>query len=171
MPFGLLPFARLWTFCVKVNRALGEQKVQRLASLKRLPNQIDAPEKLELQHMLTLVAPDHTATLVLHTSDGKIELDADAATLDAMNAEIEKARLAIFRQQVSKTDKGRGVIKDMMDAAPAPKRIGIALCPETADRLVIYRFPDRMPLTVRVTDEQVQGALRDISNELKRTSN
>lgn len=88
-----------------------------------------------------------------------------------ISTEIERAHMAVLRHNLSGRDKGREAFDDMMARAPMPASIATRIDRGTAERIILYRFADRMPFAIRLTDAQIQSVKSDLLQEIKRLSN
>lgn len=128
-------------------------------------------DTLELLHMHADVEPDgSSAMLSIHTSEGKTDMSITVDQMATTVSEMVEAGSVMMRRQLGE-DKGRSVFEHMMRRAPRPSSITPAIDQQTGDVVVFYRFPDRLPFAVRMTQDQILEARAEFLSEMKRSSN
>lgn len=133
----------------------------------------NSKENNELLHLQADVEIDGSAvTLSFHMKAGEqIDLSVPIGQMQHAVTEMGEAGDLMMHRRLIARDKGRSAFEDLMRASARAKSITPTLDKETGDVVIIYRFPDRMPFSVRVTREQFYEARVVFSAELKRSSN
>ncbi len=127
---------------------------------------------LELLHLQADVEPDgSSAILSIHTTEGQLDLSITVEQMSATVAEMWEAGSVMISRQLRGVDKGRSALVDMIRRAPMAATITPTVDNMTGDVVVVYRFPDRMPISVRVSQEQFLRARAAFTAEIKRSSN
>lgn len=132
----------------------------------------DTKEHLELLHLQADVEPDgSSAILSIHTTEGQLDLAITIEQMSATITEMWEAGSVMIKRQLNGHDKGRAAFDGIIRRAPLAATITPTIDKLTGDVVVVYRFPDRMPFSVRVSQEQFLRARAAFSAELKRSSN
>lgn len=125
----------------------------------------------ELSAIQATVAADGALTVALHTTDGCVHLGVPPELLPMIAAEIDRAHMAMLKHKMKGQDRGKAVFDDIVARAPAPACVAATIDPHTAERIILYRFPDRPPIAIRLTEEQILAARNDLAREIRRLSN
>lgn len=111
---------------------------------------------LELLHIQADVWPDgSTATLSLHTKAGQTDIAVPIGQMTAAIDEMREAGNLMLERQLRALDKGRSAFVKLMASAPRPVAVEPVIDLTTGDFVFVYRFADRLPLSVRVSMEQI----------------
>lgn len=134
--------------------------------------QIKPSERLELVHVQAAVEPDGSeAIITLHTTEGQFDLSVQFDRMSAASVEIRRAGMIMLRRQMSRIDTARAAFDELVRSAPVPAKVVVTIDRETGDRVIIYRFPDRLPIIIRMSPEQVEGALEELAIEARKAAN
>lgn len=129
-------------------------------------------DTLELLHIRADVDPDgSSAMLSIDTSEGRSELSITIEQMAATVSEMREAGALMMHRQLGCADKGRSAFDGMIRRAPQAAAVTLTLCRRTGDVVIVFRFQDRMPFSVRVEQELFFAARAEFSLEIKRSSN
>jgi len=118
----------------------------------------------ELLAIRAAVHPDgNEAKLTLHTSHGSVTLTVQHEQLAAIHAEIQAAAALMLYRQALQADEGMTAFEHAFRAALLPADCSVSIDSQTSDRLFMLQFPDRLPLAIRMTPEQVGDSLDQLS--------
>lgn len=126
----------------------------------------------ELLLLTAAVALDSSSAVVtMHTTEGRIELLARLEVMAEAADEFGNAGMLMLRHQMKGPDKGKAAFAQLVESAPRPARIVPVIDGQSGDAIVIYRFEDRLPMTVRLTADQIDKGCAALHHERKRKAN
>lgn len=129
-------------------------------------------ETLELLHMHADVEPDgSSAMLTIHTTEGRQDMSCTIEQMAATVSEMREAGALMMHRQLGCADKGRSAFEEMIRRAPPAAALRLTICRTTGDVIIVFRFADRMPFSVRVAQDKFFAARAEFSSEIKRSSN
>ncbi|RWQ12377.1 hypothetical protein [Mesorhizobium sp.] len=119
-----------------------------------------------------IVHPDgNDARLTLHTNSGSIDLVVSHEFISAIHAEIHNAATRMLYRQAMRADEGVAAFDDVLRAALRPADCHVIIERDTADRVFVLQFRDRMPLAIRMAPEQVADSLDQLTSLSRLTAN
>jgi hypothetical protein len=132
----------------------------------------NSPKTPEFRHLHAEVDPDGSSAIIsIYTAEGQLDLSITIDQMASALSEIGAAGSVMMHRQLKARDKGQSAFEAMMRSAPMAASVTPSFDRPTGDAVIVFRFQDRMPISVRMSHEQFLTARAAFSSELKRSSN